>query len=282
MAQQDPDSPQLIRERERARDALRAWIAGHQFRLPDPQEWEGPPSRERIVALFGSWDVALLAARWDWPAERDEVIAAVRAYAERYGEAPSQTAWMPTRWGRVSDERRAEHERRWAEGAWPTRRAVMRHFPSGFTAAHEAAGLPPGKVRLWTREKVIAAIQRFAAEHGRPPRAVDFKSSPSASTVQGLFGSWTAGLRAAGFEPLPAKRKGPVWTQEKLIAALQSFAREHGRPPAYSDFACSRPAGSTIIAAFGSWSEAMRAAGFEPRPQGGPQPRRKRHGRRRR
>ena len=73
-----------------------------------------------------------------------------------------------------------------------------------------------GQRRPWTRERVIQALQRQAKQTGKIPRATDWqrplrrKASglmlsgewrPNASTVVNLFGSWSAGLRAAGLEP---------------------------------------------------------------------------------
>lgn len=59
---------------------------------------------------------------------------------------------------------------------------------------------------VWTRDKVIAAIRRFATTHGRPPTATDWHSRcesgyPATSTVRRVFGSWADGIEAAGFPP---------------------------------------------------------------------------------
>ncbi len=58
--------------------------------------------------------------------------------------------------------------------------------------------------RIWTRDKIVAEIRRFAVEHGRPPSATDWRGPrssgyPSSFTVQSLFGSWANGIEAAGF-----------------------------------------------------------------------------------
>jgi hypothetical protein len=76
--------------------------------------------------------------------------------------------------------------------------------------------------RVWSEERIIAAIREFAAEYGEPPAAVDFNPAllrhrnpscgyaeamarkaahdwPGVNTVQHRFGSWTAALEAAGF-----------------------------------------------------------------------------------
>lgn len=74
--------------------------------------------------------------------------------------------------------------------------------------------------RYWTRERVIAAIQAWAAEHGEPPTAYDWQHAdpdgrwPAASSVYGgpsrghrarAFPSWADAVEAAGF---PRPRTG--------------------------------------------------------------------------
>ncbi len=68
-----------------------------------------------------------------------------------------------------------------------------------------AAGHPPYHPK-WDREQVIDALQRMAGELGRAPTKEECDESPdgypSASTVKRRFGSFTAGVRAAGLEPI--------------------------------------------------------------------------------
>jgi hypothetical protein len=73
--------------------------------------------------------------------------------------------------------------------------------------------------RKWTPESVVAAIHRWADEHGGvPPVAADWNATmaakygrasrpdeyPSAGTVQREFGSWSAAITAAGFDAFPS------------------------------------------------------------------------------
>jgi hypothetical protein len=64
--------------------------------------------------------------------------------------------------------------------------------------------------RRWTRETIVAAIQRWAAEHGQAPFVGDWKHTttdyPSYGAVQRFFGSWANGIEAAGF-PRPSRGK---------------------------------------------------------------------------
>jgi hypothetical protein len=64
--------------------------------------------------------------------------------------------------------------------------------------------------RAWTHERIVAAIRGFAAEHGRPPLCREWlrkgDDHPTVTTVQDRFGSWSAGVEAAGF-PRPVSGK---------------------------------------------------------------------------
>ena len=56
------------------------------------------------------------------------------------------------------------------------------------------------------RQELIELIRDWAAEHGKPPRASDWKGVtdtrwPSYLTVYRAFGSWDEGIKAAGFTP---------------------------------------------------------------------------------
>lgn len=84
-----------------------------------------------------------------------------------------------------------------------------------------------GRSREWTRTVIIGVFQWWADEHGEPPRTIDFNAYaarkarrvetaerteryqadgliPCHTTVFSVFGSWTAAMVAAGFEPRPA------------------------------------------------------------------------------
>lgn len=68
-------------------------------------------------------------------------------------------------------------------------------------------------------------------------------------------------------------RATKVWTREKQIAKIQEFAKRWGRPPVWTDtmaYPRDLPNGKLIWQEFGSWANAVEAAGF-PRPKrGGP------------
>jgi hypothetical protein len=81
---------------------------------------------------------------------RDEVLVAIKRFAERYGRAPTSSDFNPSdcrRSARISATRsRAWLERaeRWHEdGDYPYVRSVQRHFDGSWSAAILAAGLRP-------------------------------------------------------------------------------------------------------------------------------------------
>jgi hypothetical protein len=83
--------------------------------------------------------------------------------------------------------------------------------------------------QIWTKEKIIVAIREFADRYGRPPSAWDWNPHmalnggtvsvydrfytdgcwPYTHYVQERFGSWNAGIAAAGFTPRRPGQRGP-------------------------------------------------------------------------
>ncbi len=72
------------------------------------------------------------------------------------------------------------------------------------------SGIEQHENRYWQPERIIEAIQRFARLNGRPPLAPEWllgvseQGYPACSTIQSEFGSWAAGIEAAGF-PRPER-----------------------------------------------------------------------------
>ena len=83
-----------------------------------------------------------------------------------------------------------------------------------------------------------------------------------------LFGSWTAGLEAAG---LPAAKPGAIkWTQQRIIEALQKDAEQHGSHPRAGDWRAKghgRPTTEVVRRRFGTWADAIAAAGLHDWPE---------------
>ncbi|MTD47341.1 hypothetical protein GKE82_24350 [Conexibacter sp. W3-3-2] len=179
---------------------VKEWAAEHDGQPPRTQDWMPsadpdrpsrwtlelprwpPASAGRIV--FGSWANLLLAAGFpiynaSWT--REQVLDALRAWAQEHGKAPPKQAWDTT------------------DGSHPSSATVRRMFGS-FTEAVRQAGLDPGR-ELWTPERITAAIVAFTEQHGRPPTPAEWHESspdhPCRSTVRNRFGSWAAALASA-------------------------------------------------------------------------------------
>ena len=55
-----------------------------------------------------------------------------------------------------------------------------------------------------------------------------------------------------------------VHSTEEMLQALREFREVHGRVPSQVDFNIRRPNASVYKRRFGSWGDALRAAGMEP------------------
>ena len=147
----------------------------------------------------------------------------------------------------------------------------------------------------WNSEQVIVAIKAWAESHGgRAPAREEWKNAgpghPCSGTVINRFGSWGAGIRAAGLTPRgPGPGGGSSWTPEAIIERIHEWHRRFGHPPAASDWAPALaarrtgdrtsieifraaggywPSTKVVTRTFGSWSAALAAAGVEPRRPG--------------
>ena len=86
------------------------------------------------------------------------------------------------------------------------------------------------------------------------------------STYKNEFGSWNDALDAAGFEP---ETIGANITDEELIQELKRVTDKLGEPPTFREMQSEGDyAPHTYDRHFGSWNQALRAAGFEPENSG--------------
>ena len=143
--------------------------------------------------------------------------------------------------------------------------------------------IPDSRRKKWTSVDAIRAIKEWAAANGRPPSRSDWvkshvgdESRPSANTIVSIFGSWSSGISAAGFDPqgnLAGARKGisPMWPliMEALPATVSQAADCVG-----GEKNATRKALSRMLAAGWVYREELKGAGkgdrvlWHPMPQG--------------
>ncbi len=129
-----------------------------------------------------------------------------------------------------------------------------------------AAGITPNKAGAddrWPATRVVAAI-RALSRRRRPPRAHELKKQYGSlvRAARRVFGSWSKAIAIAGVDPLKL-RASPPWTKDRIIEAILMRAlrneslRSHSvRPKSLS---------SAGIRVFGSWGQALAAAGLDPK-----------------
>ncbi len=187
--------------------------------------------------------------RWS----REEVLAAVRKWVRLEGRAPTSSDWRPVRFG---------GSQRWETEFpdWPPTSVGGIMF-GGWSQLLEAAGVDVNKPS-WEPDEILAALRAYAEEFGKSPAKQELEwpptGYPSSRTVRRHFGSFTAGLRAAGLESREKR-----WSREKIVEAMREFERETDRWPRSSDWtvACEDwPSTGTVYNRFGSWQAALDMA----------------------
>jgi hypothetical protein len=171
-----------------------------------------------------------------------EILEALRTWAERHGEAPRGIDWDPARARLKGQAWRAE---RFDEGRWPTLAIVRRQFGT-WSAAVLSAGLRPHRGPFRPRGRtlsdadILEAIRTWTARYGEPPAWADWSPArarrqsqewrvqrylsgdwPSSNTVARRFGTFTAAVAAAGITPRPRGRhtgaKEPLPARTRLV-----------------------------------------------------------------
>src|ERR1700704_3558928 len=118
--------------------------------------------------------------------------------------------------------------------------------------------------RRYSDEQILEALRASAGRLGRSPTMKEFAADPESrvhpQTVIEHFGTWNAAKRAAGLMP---RRFA---TREELVDQLRVLGAALGRPPTADDIKQRRgtmPSASLYWHTFGSFSTALREAGFD-------------------
>ena len=178
------------------------------------------PGRKGYQAL-DAIDPAALAAFQAGIRKRysdEQILAELRASAERLGRSPTMREF-------AADGETTVHPQ-----------TVIEHFGSWNRAKREA-GLVPR--RFATRAELLRLLRELGEELGRVPAAKDIDarrgSMPSKSLYWHTFGSLTAALREAGYDvPVGEERL------ERAVEQGVELARRLGRLPKFADWAQAR------------------------------------------
>lgn len=111
--------------------------------------------------------------------------------------------------------------------------------------------------------QLLAGIDRLADYLGRSPTTTEMNElgAYSAETYKNRFGSWARALQTAGYQPVRQHRV----SKDALIDEIRRLASENGGPPTAADMRSEGKFTVTIAQnRFGSWSEAIEAAGYDP------------------
>jgi len=201
-----------------------------------------------VQSTFGSWRDGLREAGLeplDHSYSGEELTDELRRVAEMLGHSPSVREMK--KYGEVSPGAVT-----WQFGSWNT--------------GLDAAGLSTTKSIKVTPQEVITAIQALADDLGRPPTAyeMDEQGEYATKVAQWRFGSWNAALQEAGFNPHTRRNI----SEEELLQELTQLRDELGHVP--SSVEVRKHEEITIypyIHRFGSWKQAVDAAGLEYRGQ---------------
>ena len=155
----------------------------------------------------------------------EEILAELRASAERLGRSPTMREF-------AADAEASVHPQ-----------TVIEHFGT-WNAAKRAAGLRPR--RYISRDELVGQLRELGEELGRTPTVRDIEARrgtmASKSLIWHTFGSLAAALKEAGFDvPVGEERL------ERAIADGAVLARELGRLPKMADWKAARRRNATLL-----------------------------------
>jgi hypothetical protein len=148
----------------------------------------------------------------------EEILAELRAYADRQGRSPTMKEFAADPGTKVHPQ------------------TVIEHFGT-WNAAKRAAGLVPR--RFVTREELLEVLRSLGEELGRMPTTRDLDDRrgrmPSKSLYWHTFGSLSAALREAGYDITIGEER-----LERAVEQGVDLALELGRLPKFADWSAAR------------------------------------------
>ncbi|MCG1004955.1 MULTISPECIES: homing endonuclease associated repeat-containing protein [Halobacterium] len=174
----------------------------------------------------------------------DELLTAIKELAAEYGRPPTLQE--------IEDETAY------------SRQVYYTHFGS-WQAALEVAGFEPRPPQsAIPDEKLVEELQRLAEKFGRPPTIKEMNEQGEywGSTYKNHFDSWAAAIAAAGYNP--DYLSGRI-SDDDLLNELTHLGQQLDKRPTFREM---EEQGAydpkTYVRRFGSWNDALEAAGFEP------------------
>ncbi len=128
---------------------------------------------------------------------------------------------------------------------------AAKRFHGSWRAALRAAGFESAR-RTWTKEQIIATIQA-----GHQAGAQLHQDSQLVGAANWHFGSWGKALLEAGVQPRSTRN----WDRASIIAEIQALHRQG--VPIHSIWRSKRGLRAAGCNHFGTWRNALAAAGFE-------------------
>ncbi len=149
------------------------------------------------------------------------------------------------------------------------------HFGNWRDAIH-AAGLSYDEIKRvkqrWSREEILQQIKQChtcGEDLLHPSFKEKNRSLYLAACAHRYFGSWRRAIRAAGLDH-ETMRESRVWTKARILRTIQEM-QEQGQPLGWAHIKNVCPGiyrAARRKENFGSWHNALIAAGIEPAPRG--------------
>lgn len=187
---------------------------------------------------------------------RDKLIQSIKTL-HKQGYDLSPTAIQKTHGALFSSARSASHFGKWRD-------------------AIEAAGLRYDDIKRvkqrWSREEIIKQIKMHHANGEdllNPEFKLRHRNLYLAACAHRYFGSWRRAIIAAGLDH-EKMRESRVWTKARILRSIREMA-DAGRPLGWAAIEVSCPGiyrAARRRENFGSWRNALKAAGVRTAPRG--------------